>query len=258
MRGVYTFACVFVALGTAAANTYVGPSIIPSCSSSSDLVIAVTSLQKGAGGVRVDIYREIQNGERAYWTGRTGQEGTVRPPALEPGEYRVFADSGKLSGTMSLIVGLFKSTGARCELRIGAPYSAESGGAMPEQPEEIQLRELRGVVVDDKEVPIPHVIVRVLRAGSSGYLAQLQSDEKGQFELHLNEGSYIATFAYQGFRTRMVAFRLGSAGWPGCELGMIPDGASRHDPPAVEWTRRGVTDNWLLATDNWFFDAQTH
>ena len=242
MKAVYIFACLIAALATAAADTYVGPPV-PSCSSSPDLIITVTSLGKAANRVRVDVYREIENGERAFWTGFTASDGTAKPSALSPGEYRVFADAGDRTGMMSLLVGQFEGT-TRCNLKIGPPNSVEAGEQTPEEPSNLQLKEFRGVVVDDKKVPIPHVIVRVLRSGSSrGYLAQFQSDENGRFELHLGEGVYVGTFAYQGFRLRMVLFRLSNEGWQGFELGLTPDGSPAHDPPGAEWSSGPVTDN---------------
>ena len=235
MTVVPIFMCLIAAVGTAAASTYVGPGAIPSCSSSPELTLSVTSSGKWASGVRVDIYRKIENGERLFWTGLTASDGTAKPSALPVGEYRIFADAGDRGGMMSLLVGQFKGT-TRCALSIGIPISLDSGTSTPEEPSKLQLKEFRGVVVDQKKIPIPHVIVRVLRSElAEGYLAQFQSDENGRFGLPLGEGSYIATFDYQGFRTRTILFRLGE-GWQGCELGMTLDGSAVHDPPAAEWT----------------------
>jgi hypothetical protein len=84
VRTLSVLALVVTAFSAAAANTFVGPPI-PSCSSSANLVITVTELAKSASGVRVDVYREIEHGERVYWTGLTGSDGTARLPELLSG-----------------------------------------------------------------------------------------------------------------------------------------------------------------------------
>ena len=186
---------VFAAAGISGANTYVGPRIPnSSCSSSPNLVVTVLSSTEVAKGVRVDIYREVENGERMAWTGVTASGGTVSPPALSPGIYRVAADAGDRSGEMSLLVGHFEGT-TRCDLKVGLPYGTETETKLA-QPSEVQLKDFRGVVVDEKGILIPHVIVRILRNGSAeGYLAQSQSDDKGKFEFHVDAGSYSAIFS---------------------------------------------------------------
>jgi hypothetical protein len=201
------------------------------------LIIAVTELGKSASGVRVDIYLEIEHGERIYWTGLTGSDGMAKPTSLLPGSYRVFAEAGKQSATMSLLVGEYKSNAVSCELKISSPDSTEPRAAMPDEPAKFRLREFRGVVEDKNKALIRHAIVRVLRADSppEGYVAEFQADGKGRFALHLDQGDYVATFDYQGFRKRIVAFHLGNDGWQGVEVAMIADDSSSRDPPASEW-----------------------
>ncbi len=239
LNTLFTLVFVIVMAALAAAHTYAPPPT-PSCSSSSDLIIVVTKLNKGVGGVRMDVYHEIENGEHIYWSGLTGPDGSARPPALPPGVYRVFADIGDRGATMALFVGQFKSA-TRCELKVERSGSIT---AYPEEPSTIQLKGFRGVVLDDNGNPIPHAIVSVFRSQSStGYLAQFQADENGGFQLQLDKGSYIASFAYQGFRTRMLVFNLNDQGWLACQFEMIRVESTRHDPPPAEWLGGPITKN---------------
>ncbi len=236
MKRLNICVCLVAMACTAVGDTIVGPRIIPSCSSSADLLITITGAHKPVGGVRVDVYRRVENGERSYWTGQTGPNGRVRPKELEPGEYRVFADAGKRTGDMILLVGAFKTPIARCEMKIGTPYSADAGSPLPDSSNEIALYSFRGLLVDEKKVPIPYVIVTVYRSGEVDHLIRIQADERGRFGLHLDKGSYIAFFAYQAFRAREMFFRVSDDGWQGCELVMAAEDSVKHDLPRVEWS----------------------
>lgn len=236
MKGIGV--CVWLAALSCAAlgDTIVGPRIIPSCSSSSKLIITVTGEHKPINAVRVDLYRRVENGERSYWSGLTGADGSVQPRELEPGEYRVFADAGERTGNMILVVGAFKGPTARCELKVGTPFSPEAGAPMPDDGTKITLKDFRGVVVDGKNVPIPRVIVTVVRSGEApGHLTRIQADEHGRFDLHLDKGSYSAFFAYQGFRSRELFFHVSGDGWNGCELGLVAEDSRQLDPAILEW-----------------------
>ena len=229
--------CILVsaAISLSHANTYVGPRIPnSSCSSSASLVLSVRNAAKDESGAPVEIYREVENGERIAWRGVTSSDGAANPTALSPGRYRVFVDAGERSGEMTLLVGDFKGT-TKCTLKIGAPYGPEAA-SIPQQPSEVQLKDFRGVIVDEKGVLIPHVIVQILPNGSpKSYIAQFQSDDKGKFEFHLDPGSYSAIFSYQGYRPRWLILDVGH-GWQGCKLSMFPANSSLHDVQPTEWT----------------------
>ena len=234
MKKIFIFVCATAIV--ASANTYVAGRGIPACSSSPNLILTIMDSGKVAGGVRVDVYRVIPNGERVSWSGLTGPDGVAKPSALTSGTYRIFAGQGEHSGNMRLIVGEFEGTPTTCTLKLQSSAAIMSTTEPEEEPNYLALKQFSGMVVDGTNMPMPRVIVRVFRLGltnylSDNYLWEFQADSKGQFIRLLEKGDYMATFDYQGFKTRTVAFHLGSDGWPGFQVSLTPE----HDPPATEW-----------------------
>src|SRR5580704_3714509 len=183
-----------IATGSAAANTVVVVSV-QRCSSLPNGVIAVTEKDRRVRGAHLDIYREIEHGERPAWAGLTDKHGVAKPPELQPGEYRIVADSGKLDATMLLTVSNDGDNAARCEIKLTPPDAPRAPDSFPEAGANIRMRELRGVVQDELGAVIPHAKIRVLRKSSDKEdLAKIQSDERGEFSLHLDRGTYLAVF----------------------------------------------------------------
>ena len=231
MRALAIFALGVIATGNAGANTVVVVSV-QRCSSSLRPVIAVTERDRGVRGVHLDIYREIDHGERPAWGGLTDKRGVAKPPELAPGTYRVVADSGKLDATMFLTVSGDNGNAATCEITLTPPDGPRTRDSLAQQAPSIKLREFRGVVQDELGAVIQHAKIRVLRKSSdSEDLAKIQSDEKGQFSLHLDSGTYLAVFQVSGFKKRVVGFSVVKDGWDAFRLTMEVAGMATTAPP---------------------------
>jgi hypothetical protein len=231
VRGLAIFALGILATGNAGANTVVVLSV-QRCSSSLRPVIAVTERDRGVRGARLDIYHEIDHGERPAWGGLTDKYGVARPPELPPGEYRIVADSGKLDATMFLTVSSDGGNAPKCEMRLAVPSAPGTLDALAQQTASVRVREFRGVVQDELGAVIQHAKIRVLRKSSDKEdLAKIQSDERGQFSLDLRRGTYLAVFQVPGFKMQVVGFKLARDGWDAVRLTMEVAGTSRSVPP---------------------------
>jgi hypothetical protein len=213
------------------------------CSLSQHPIILAWQSGRTVEGARIDIYRKIDNGEKLAWSGRTDQRGVARPGELEPGSYRLLAYSGNLSAEMRLGVSNNGEGGATCEVMFVPPISAEQQqkdrlAVLVRDAPRIELREFRGVVEDATEAVIPRLKIQVLRkeALDKGNVAEIQSDERGQFAASLDRGNYVAIFTHPGFRTRAIAFEVGNEGWRGVRIALSVGGslASPNAAP-LEW-----------------------
>jgi hypothetical protein len=237
--------CLLVA--SASAETVVVVEEPLFCSSSQRPVISATVSGHSVGGARIDIYRRVENGERLAWTGSTDQQGVARPSDLEPGTYRVLAYSGKLSAEIRLGISDKINETANCEVKFVTPEEREKDrirqekdrlAALVRNAPSLQLKDFRGVVQDPAEAVIPRLKIQVLRkdALDQGPVAEVQSNERGQFALALAPGAYAAVFTYQGFATRAINFEIGSQGWRGLRIEMSVGGSPRSpDAPPQEW-----------------------
>ncbi len=209
----------------------------PVCYPAHHAEIVVTKLGHAVTGARVDIYRQIDHGERTYWTGLTDANGTVRPPELPIGRYRLFGDAGEDSSAMFLLVD-DHAQDAKCRLELSKEVSKKAElPILTKRTPNVTLASFKGVVQDEGKAVIPRLKIEVLRRESlqTGPVARAESNEKGQFDLQLPQGSYVAVFSYQGFRRRSLAFTIGSKGWQGIQLTMIVGGLETEDPLPTEW-----------------------
>ena len=181
-------------------------------------------------GVHVDVYREIEHGERTAWSGLTGPHCIAKVPELLPGNYRVVADSGKLDTTMLLSVS-GNDSGMACEMKLMPPDAPKTVDSLPEQTASIRLREFRGVVQDNSGAVIQRAKIRVLETSDREELAKIQSDERGQFCVYLDRGTYLAVFQVPGFKTQVVGVKVVKDGWDAVRLTMEIDGKAMNVPP---------------------------
>jgi carboxypeptidase family protein len=209
------------------------------CSSGRDVVVVVKDHGTAANNVRLDIYRKIEHGERSYWTGYTGSDGSARPIALAAGTYRVFADAGKHDATLNLTVTDSQEQLTTCKMDVSPRELAPTQTVSVSPPPRIVLRTFRGFVQDANEAVIPMMSVRLflVHPKSTDFNSIVYSDEKGQFDLNLAPGSYVAFFQSQGFRERSVAFDIDPKGWQGFQLTMEVGGSLTHDPLPEEWLK---------------------
>jgi hypothetical protein len=235
VKALSIFACAIIA-SSARATTVV--LVSPSCSSSPHVVIAMTQSGKTMAGVHLDLYREIENGEKPYWTGGSDADGLAKLPELPGGRYRVFADAGKEGAGMSLLVSGEGQKTVRCEMSLLPLAVPETFATLAAGAPQIRLSEFRGVVQDETGAVIPRlkIEVRSKKFLDKGAVAEAQSDQMGQFILHREDGSYLAIFNFPGFRRRVVSFDVGTGGPRGLRLTMIVEGSSTSDPPLEEWS----------------------
>src|SRR5208282_1797229 len=215
MRTLAIFVLGLVATASDAANT-ITKGTVQTCSPSQNAVIAVTKLGEAVPGVHLEIYREIQNGERPAWSGLTDKNGIATLIDLRPGRYRVFADAGLLDATMYLTVAEDAAGESRCEIKLTPPEAAERPPVLAKQTASITVHEFRGVVQDESGAVIPRAKVRVLRNNHDhAELASTRSNERGQFSLPLQNGTYLAVFDVAGFKQQAIGITVAKDGWNG-------------------------------------------
>jgi hypothetical protein len=229
VRGLTIF-LLGIATCSAGANTVVKVSV-QRCSSRVGAVIRVTQSGKAIRGAHLDLYHEIEHGERAAWAGDTNRHGIAKPPALEVGDYRVVADFGKLDATMLLTVSNNGGIRSECNVELTPPETTKILDSFPEQTSSIRVREFRGIVEDELGAVIPHA-TQILRKPSDEHeVARIHSDERGQFSLPLGHGTYIAVFKVPGFKTQVVGLKVSNDGWDAVRLTMEVAGTATNVPP---------------------------
>jgi hypothetical protein len=242
------FCLVIIASASATAEVVVEE--VAFCASSRYPIISATESGHSVEGARIDIYREIEHGERLAWTGTTDQQGVARSSELEIGSYHVLAYSRKLSAEMRLGISNKSEGPVTCELKFVPPINEEQRQISAEQQQKdrlaaliknapsIQLKEFRGLVQDRGNAIIQGLKIEVLRKGdlAKGNVAEALSNQKGQFELPLDRGDYVAIFTYRGFQTRAIVVEIGSEGWSGVRIAMsVGASPSPANAPPQEW-----------------------
>jgi hypothetical protein len=206
------------------------------CSSQSNVIFEVTRKGKGISHARVDIYQEIEHGERPAWAGTTAARGIARPSQLVPGEYRVVADFRKADATMFLHVTSSENIG-RCEIKLDPPDPSKTLDSVTEPTVSITARNFRGVIQDDSGAVLPRANVRVLRRLSDKKdIMSVLADERGRFSLRLTPGTYFAVVQMGYFRTQVLEVKISKDGWDAMKLTMEVYGANRTAPPQkLDW-----------------------
>ena len=235
-------AVVLCAFCQAAANTVVeGHRTLPSATT---IAVTVSQNSKPIDGIRVDIYREIPNGEHHFWTVMTNRHGVVSPPKLPYGKYRVVADSGKSDDILYLLVNLGEEANNQFDMEL-APYP--STATIEKHPEPVfpdlaavpvstELEEFRGVVQDTSQGVIPGIKIKVFlkKALDKPWVAEIESDQVGEFATQLDEGTYVAIFEGRHFKMRVLGFEISKKGWKGFRVTMEIEG-NPDDVPPQEW-----------------------
>ena len=234
---------VAVAVAAPAETVVVGNSA--SCVSPPSVVISVTQLEKGIAHARVDVYEKVGQGEHPAWSGSTGDNGVVQI-RLQSGEYRVFIDAGKDTGTVALNVTNNDAKTAVCELKFAPPRrsATEVLSDLATRAPNVSLREFRGIVTDESGAVIAGCRIKIYRKGAFDKIVGAPESfgidkerEVGQFQFSLAEGEYVAFFDKAGFRERAIPFDIDDAGWDGLKVTMIVGGDSTPNPPPSIWPR---------------------
>jgi hypothetical protein len=117
--------------------------------SSTKIKVVVMRAGQPLKGARVTFHLEIEHGERDVWTGVTGLDGSVSPPDLPEGKYRIFADGGKRTG--GLFIEAKKSNSPSSGFEIGIAADDETY-VLQWVPESASKRQLRGTIQDEMGV----------------------------------------------------------------------------------------------------------
>ncbi len=178
-----------------------------------NIELTVTLHGEGAKRIPVVLYRETRTktGEEQYWKGVTDKKGKLRPPSLAEGWYRIFADAGKRDASLYLTVLGQEKKRAPFEMKLARPFPL---GAAEDDPVSVHVMDFRGVVLDQSGAVLPQSDIEILRRNDldAGAVAKIQSDEKGEFSLHLDKGIYAAVFHHLNFKRRVVVFEVTEKG----------------------------------------------
>jgi hypothetical protein len=205
------------------ANTRILPGTWSHCDAWSNIVIAVTRDNSVIRSASIDLYREVENGERKVWSGTTDNEGLAHPPRLEAGEYRVFVDAGDRSGTIDLAVSGDSQDLTRCNLDFVQEPSHDSAYPLGENFSVIELRELRGTVVDPSAAVIRRARVILQRRDGEQFrdVGSTETDSRGEFDLReQRRGIYRVIVVVPGFCRISTLTSLSNTGSVGMEIRM--------------------------------------
>jgi 5-hydroxyisourate hydrolase-like protein (transthyretin family) len=188
----------------------------PPTKSSRNVVVTTVFEGKPRKGVKVEIYRCRKQVEaNPSFTLITGEDGTVAPPALSPGEYCIVASADlNLVADLDLRVSSHfreKTSSFSMELVAGRfPTWEQQLAAAEEMPVKDRLQNFSGVVRDPTGAAILGVAIEIIRKGTQGKerVGQLKSDRDGRFSTDLAEGAYLAVFLAQGFGTQLLPFEI--------------------------------------------------
>jgi 5-hydroxyisourate hydrolase-like protein (transthyretin family) len=188
----------------------------PPTKSSRNVVVSTLFEGKPRKGVKVEIYRcRKQMEANPSFTLITGEDGTVAPPALSPGEYCIVASADlNLVADLELHVSShFKEKTSSFSMELVAsrfPTWEQQLAAAERMPVKDRLQDFSGVVRDPTGAVIPDVAIEIIRKGTQGKerVARLKSDRDGRFSTELAEGAYIAVFLAQGFGAQLLPFEI--------------------------------------------------
>ena len=221
MKFLSTLVFVVLAIFGAAAQTAKGFS--PYLASPPKVKVVVLKGDKPGIGVRIEIYREIENGESSIWSGVTDANGTVLPPDLPLGRCRIFADSGEYAAGLTLDIQRGGQQNAEFRLQLTptpmemSSVSAQTGEARP-----IDVQELRGVVADPNWAVIPKAQLTLQGKKDETYreIQSVQTDERGRFDFGKQApGAYrINIVAPAGFCRVVIEVKLSEKGWSGLRV----------------------------------------
>jgi Carboxypeptidase regulatory-like domain len=180
---------------------------------SSHVRVAVILGNKPLKGVKVDFY---QPPSQLRYSVSTDENGFAAPPELASGDYNVVATlNDDVSTTLWLrVVGKEGVTALSMDLTAPIQQSQLMLDAAKRKAEELPIREhvrrFQGTVIDFSGAIVPGARIEVMRKGprEKNVILQIKTDAKGTFSAPLQEGSYIAFFFTQGFRTEIVPFEV--------------------------------------------------
>jgi hypothetical protein len=217
-----TFALAILAANRASANTEVAVSTHSSCNASSNIIVKVTYHGSNLPNAPVDVYREVEHGERLVWRGRSDKDGQARPPALGQGRYRIFIDAGRESGAIGLRVEKTDDSVTTCRLNFVAPPPVVVLRDI-ESPSVVELKSLRGVITDRTGAVVGNAQVVLQQESRDGILdvASLQTKSNGDFNFGEHPpGNYRIFVVAKGFCHAAINISVSTQGWEGMKVAL--------------------------------------
>jgi hypothetical protein len=199
-----------------------------------------SDVKKDVREIDLAIYQRIEHGEHLFWSGETDLTGKACPPALPNGRYRLFASTARLDATLDLTVtkAQDKIVPLTMEL-INHDYPSAAAlmrTSLDQAPLRVWLKTFRGVVQDRNKAVIPRAHIKVWRSELLGDKPafETQTDARGQFDLPLTSGRYVADIQTPGFRDCVFAFEMTDRGWNALSLTMTIGGTPQLDSDFAE------------------------
>jgi len=229
VRVASTLALAILAVNSASATTEVGAGTRSSCHASSHIVVEVTYHGSNLPEAPVEIYREVEHGERLAWRGKTNKDGQAKPSTLQQGNYRVFIDASRESGAIGLGVDKTDDSVTTCRLNFVAPPPVVVLRDV-ESPSVVELKSLRGVITDLTGAVVGNAQVVLQQQSRDGILeiASLQTNSNGGFNFGEHPpGNYRILVVAKGFCHAAINTSASTQGWEGMKVA-LPVG--NYDP----------------------------
>jgi hypothetical protein len=222
VRVASTLALAILAVNGASATTEVGVGTRSFCNASSHIVVEVTYHGSDLPDAPVEIYREVEHGERLAWRGKTNKDGQAKPSALQRGNYRVFIDAGRESGAIGLGVDKTDDSVTTCRLNFLAPPPVVVLRDV-ESPSVVELKSVRGVITDRTGAVVGNAQVILQLQSKDGILdvVSLQTNPNGDFNFGEHPpGNYRILVEAKGFCRAAVSVSVSTQGWEGMKVAL--------------------------------------
>ena len=170
--------------------------------SSRHVRIVVTLAGKPSKDVKVDFYPTVS---QPSFSELTDDNGIVAPPELAAGDYKVIATLQDVVSTLLLLhVGRGEGV-SRFSMDLTEPV--QRAEALPIVN---HIQAFEGAVLDPSGAMVSGTKILIVTKGSELQHVVLRTkvDANGHYSAQLGEGSYIAFFYAQGFRTAIVPLEI--------------------------------------------------
>jgi hypothetical protein len=236
---IATSACCYLLLsGMVWAETVVVYSPPEPKLSSGHVQVAVMFEGRPLKGMRVDVCK----GDASKCTGpeffsaSTNDYGTVTPPELAAGDYRVLASPDELATLddsraflwLRVLTGFATPSSFSMDLTEPIRQARQMQDAAIQQAEGLPVRDhlkmFQGTVVDAIGAVLAGAKIRILKSGpeSKTFVLGLTADSVGHFSAQLPEGLYLAVFCAHGFGAEAVFFEVTKDGSGELRVGLPP------------------------------------